>query len=164
MAFNVSIVNLRTQASLLAQYNPDGFTEKVQALFGQVQVLGYSHQPLQYEGTSNLRLEGLEFRFNARSPKRGYTRLDVENARRFFLTAQYAEASDSVAGGQPDRFLFVWPKLYTLTCHLMLEENLLESFAVDGSIERFRARFSLVKVADVRILPTDDDLRALEAL
>lgn len=164
MAFNVSIVNLRTQQSLLAQYNPEGFSERVQALFGEARVVGYSHEPLQYEGTSNLKLEGLEFRFDARSPKRGYTRLDVENARRFFLATQYADQADSIAKGQPDRMLFVWPKLYTLTCHLILDENMLEEFNTDGSIRRFRARFSLTKIADVRILPTDDDIRPLESL
>jgi hypothetical protein len=158
-AFAVSIANIRTTQSIELQYNPPaGFREKVAPQFQALEVLGYSHQPQQYRFTSSLRIEGLDFRFDARSGKNGYTKEKVLEARRFFLSLQYAPQGQDVVSGSVDECIFVWPNFYSLRGFFVLDEGEYRSAARDGSPERFSMRMAFAATFAKRI--TSDDVFA----
>jgi hypothetical protein len=155
--FGVSIANVRTTESVEAQYNPERLRETVSAQMGALEILGHSHPVLQYRVTSQFTIEGVDWRFDARSSKNGYTREAVLDARKFFHSLQYAPQGQDVVSGGVDELIFVWPNLYSLRCYLRHEGTDLLSFAPDGSPERFVVRTSVLMIAARRI--TSEDVR-----
>ena len=108
----MQIANVELGTSIEAQFNPTELDENLEALYNRLQVIGQSHQPMQYLGTGNHQFS-FELAFRA-IDNQGHSLLDQVMARRnYILSLMYATRTGN---GSPPRVLFVWPGLAALTC------------------------------------------------
>ena len=110
----VVISNAETAEDLSAQYNPEEIKEKIKVNYKELEVLGLSHKPLQYQNTDNYQAT-FTLGFDALSQYAGSS--DTARARRFLMSLCYPRKSaQDVPSGAPPRVLFSWPQLISLTC------------------------------------------------
>lgn len=118
----VTIGNVETGDSISAQFNPNEIAEKLGVSWKNLEIMGLSHRPRQYQGTDNLHLS-FDLGFDAISLRTIDTNVQAADrgtpafARRFLHHLCYARrGAADVVGGSPPRILFSWPTLYALTC------------------------------------------------
>jgi hypothetical protein len=146
----VTLTNLTTGRGFSAQFNPTELEETVSANYNELKVLGMSHAPLQYTGTSNW--EGtFSLGFDALATYAGAAgaQATVWGARRFLQSLLYPSAGgQGVAGGAPPDVRLLWPTLLALTCKLK---------TVKFKHSRFNSRLqSCLFVADVTVVEARD--------
>src|SRR5262245_59505929 len=129
----VTITNVDTGASVDAQMNPKELKEKLEVVYNDLEILGMSTQPQQFQYTKNLELTfDLEFSVF-------YTDGDrVLETRSFLHSLCYPRAgATDVIGGGPPSVLFSWPNLYALMCKIRKLDGHYTQFAVDMRPQRF---------------------------
>jgi hypothetical protein len=152
----LTLGKLDTGDMLEVQYNPEQLKEALKPIYAKLQILGMSHEPLQYGYTENFSVS-FDLKFDAVTRYRNGT-YDVNAARRFLLGAGYARRSGSaklLSNGQPTSVVVIWPKLYTLTCKMMAYAGDLTTFASDGSLLRFTAHLQFEEARDMRLWAED---------
>ena len=140
----VSLTNLQSGETAAMPFTPTELVEEFTVKWVRQAVLGMSHETLQYTGTSNYRLPGLEFFF------RGTTEREVDaihHGRLFLMSLGYAPEG----GGAPPRILFFWPQVVSMTCVLTELRITHSKFNVQGRTTIFKARFSLEEARNVRL-------------
>lgn len=152
------LVNMATGEEKECLFNPEQLAERVQVNWGRAAVQGLSHQPLQYGGTSNRVLPGLEFYLDKIFAAEVHHDPDILDFRHFLMAFTVARAgSDTVAHNAPPRLLFIWPGVLTVECVVLSVEFRYSSFAADGGVLRYTAGVELEEVLDERV--TSEDLR-----
>lgn len=109
----VTLTNVETGDFISAQFNPEEIKEKLVVNYKNLEILGLSHQPKQYQNTSNLGLS-FELGFDTMSLDGGG---DTARRSRLWLHSvcyPMRGAQDTI-GGAPPRVLFSWPNLFSLT-------------------------------------------------
>lgn len=150
-AFDLTIGNLQTRAFITVQYTPRELDEDLSSAFEKLKVLGMSHEPLQYSGTSNHKVS-FSLDFNG-DPKKGQT---AAEQRRFLLSNQYpSRSARTVKTGGPAGILFDWPNLFSLVCVQMKISIKHELFNPDGSPRKFTAKLDFEELRDVRLYAED---------
>ena len=116
----MTLTNLATGRGFSAQFNPTELEETISANYNELKVLGMSHAPLQYTGTSNW--EGsFSLGFDALAAYSGQTGevATVWGARRFLMSLFYSSIEgQGVAGGDPPDVRLFWPTLLAMTVKL----------------------------------------------
>lgn len=147
----MQIANVELGTSIEAQFNPTELDEELQALYNRLQVLGLSHQPMQYQGTSNHTFS-FELAFRA-IDNQGHSLLaDVMARRNYLLSLMYPTRTGN---GAPPRALFIWPGLAALTCkvttfktkHTFFNKK---AYPVYGAIQ-----ITIEEIRDVRLYSED---------
>lgn len=154
------LCNLRTGESTRILLNPTELREQVRVHYSRLQVLGLSHEVLQYHATGNTALP-VEFaldKFFARAVSADDDP-DILDFKRFLqaLTVPPGGA-DSVADGGPPRALFVWPGLITLSCVVTRLELRYQHFDATGRVLVYQAQATFEEIRDARV--TSEELRA----
>jgi hypothetical protein len=146
--------NVDTDELLEVQYNPVELSEKLDAVYARLAIVGQSHTLMQYSNTSNLVVE-FDLAFDAVTRDTGGT-YDIMAARRFLMALAYRRrASQAVAGGSPSTVLVLWPNLYTLTCKMTSYGGKFTTFAQNGTPLRWTCHVSLEEVRDMRLWGDD---------
>lgn len=151
----ISFSNLRTGETVEMPYFPTTLGEKVAVNWARQIVLGMSHEVLQYSHTGNHTFDALTLPFIAHTPQE---LSDLSDGRRFLLSLTVPPAdAQGVRMGAPDRVLFFWPQLVSMTCVISSVAIKHEQFNSEGSSVRFNATLGLEEIRDVRL--TADDVR-----
>lgn len=148
----VRIFNLRTNEGFVMQFNPTQFEEALSVNYGRPQVLGLSHQTLQYLNTGNLQVP-MEFFFLSQDPAAHEGGKQVKN---FLYSLCYPPGgADSVVAGQPPRALVVWPGVLSLTTKLTQLRIRNQRFNRQGEVVQFTASCTFEEMRDVRWTSND---------
>lgn len=143
----LTITNVRTGDFVEAQFNPSRFQEDISVNYARPAVLGLSHQPLQYLGTTNLSIP-IELFFLSRDIQ---THDNAQHAKRFLQSLCYpSRGSDSIVAGQPPRALVSWAKVVSLTCKLVNLSVRSTRFNIKGEVVQYTARCQFEEMRDVR--------------
>jgi len=147
----MSFTELRGGLTFEAIYNPEELNEILEANWTELEVLGLSHKPQQYQNTNPHQFT-FKLEFDAYAD--GKNRLvDILLWRRFLLSLFYApRGSQDVIGGSPTRFLFVWPNFIALTCVIHRAEFTHKRFNKDGQPTLFEVDVTIKEIRDVRLL------------
>ena len=139
------LVNVSTAESMECLFNPAEIVEQVDVHWARLQVPGLSHQGLQYQGTGNRRLSGLEFYLDRTFAEQLPGDIDIMAFRAFLraLTVPSVRA-DSVLTGAPPRTLFIWPQVLTIETVLTGLEFRYQQFGVDGRVLVYSAKASVL--------------------
>jgi hypothetical protein len=150
-AFDLTIGNLATRQFIVTQYTPLRLSEEVSAEFERLKVLGLSHQPLQYSGTTNHKVSfPLDFHG---APGLGQT---AAEQRRFLLSNCYpSRSSRNVKATGPSGIVFDWPNLFSLVCAQISVKFDHDLFNRDGSPLKFTAQVTFEELRDVRLYAED---------
>lgn len=150
-AFDVTIGNLATGEFIIAQYSPMKVSEELSSMFEELKVLGLSHQPLQYSGTTNHKLS-LALEFHG-APSLQQT---AAQQRRFLLANHYpARASRDGRSTGPSGIVVDWPNLFSLVCAQMTTKIEHTVFLPSGAPQRFEATLTFAELRDVRLYAED---------
>jgi len=142
------LVNLATGEDQEAQFNPEELEQALDVNYAEPEVVGLSHQPMQYVSTKNLETK-LTLYCTAQSDRE---RDVIDSFRAFILELCYAPAGgSSIVEGSPARVLFVWPRLATLTCRVTSVRFKYATFAKDGGALRYTAEVTLKEARDARL-------------
>jgi Contractile injection system tube protein len=153
-----SLVNLITGEEMKVLFNPTELQEKVSVNYNRVQILGLSHQLLQFQSTGN-RTFPLEFyldRFFAESQPGAPEILDF----RAFIRALTVPPAGTkgVTATAPPRVLIVWPGVMSVESVVTDAEFSFKQFSgKDGKVLVYSAKVSFEEILDVRV--TSEDLR-----
>lgn len=124
----MTLTNVQTGDAMTAQFNPDEVKEKLVVNYKDLEILGLSHRPKQYQNTSNLALSyelgfdglstrGIEISGVSFSKTFQSQVTAINQARAFLMSLCYApKGAQTVVGGGPPQVLFTWPNLYSLVC------------------------------------------------
>ncbi|MCP4678746.1 MAG: peptidoglycan-binding protein [Deltaproteobacteria bacterium] len=148
-----SLVNITTGESIDCLFNPAQLVEKVQVNWTRLNVPGLSHQVLQYQSTTNRKLDGVEFyldRFFASAQPGSPDILTF----RSFLRGLTVPPSEALA---PPRTLVIWPKVLTVETVLTKLEFEYRQFATDASVLVYVAKCAFESILDLRV--TSEELR-----
>lgn len=152
----VRIFNLRTNEGYVMQFNPTQFTEQIQVNYGRPQVLGQSHQELQYLSTGNL-VVPMTFFFLSRDIQ---THEGGQQVKNFLYALCYpVRGADAIVSGAPPRALVVWPGVLSLTTKITQMRINNQRFNRKGEVVQFEAACNFEEMRDVRW--TSDDARQL---
>lgn len=150
------LFNLRTNEGFVMQFNPTQFTERLAINYGRPQVLGQSHQELQYLNTSNLTVP-MQLFFLSRDIR---THAGGQEVKRFLYSLCYpVRGAGSVIGGAPPRVLVVWPNTLSLTCKITSLEINNQRFNRASEVVQFTANCNFEEMRDIRW--TSEDARQL---
>ncbi len=152
------LVNVASGEARECLFNPTELSEKLQVNWNRLAVPGLSHQVLQFQGTANRQLSGLEFyldRFFAAEQPGDPNILEF----RAFLRALTVprEGTETVAATAPPRVLFIWPNVVTVECVVASVEFQYKQLAVDGAVLVYTASVTLEEILDTRV--TSEELR-----
>lgn len=154
-------VNIRTGEGITAQFNPTTFDELLEVNYNRQQVLGLSHQLLQFLNTGNHQFSFDLFWDRGVTPEMreenltlaGVSELaELDEAKKFFESLCYpSKGATTVSSGAPPRVLVVWPGVLSMTCVVTSVATRNEGFNYLG--ERVRAFMSIEfeEIRDVRI-------------
>lgn len=147
----MTITRLDTGASVSAQFNPDEVQEELTVNYAELPVVGLSHRPMQYVGTSNLLLN-YDLGFDVLSIEGG----SAIAARTFLHSVCYAskQAQGITDGGTPE-LLFSWPNLYSLVCRMQKLSITFKRFNITGLPTLFVASVSLSEARVTRLYSED---------
>lgn len=150
------LTNIDTTEEMTAHCNPAEIEEKLTVNYARLAVMGLSHQPLQYQNTSNQKLDfTLLFRWAGASKNRVK---DMKDAKKFIYSLCYAKrGASTIAGGAPPRVLFIWPNYAALTCVIVDLGFRTVQFARDGSPLISECKVQIEEIRDVRLF--SDDVR-----
>ena len=145
----VTLANLNTGEFWIAMYNPTEFEEQVDVNWNAINVVGLSHQPLQYGGTGN-------WRFSLELFVLSDTRLfesisNTTQIRNFLMSLAYPVAATSVSEGGPPRVCVSWPNLMTLTCVVQSIKFSNSRFNYEGYPVEWTASIDFEEIRDTRI-------------
>lgn len=151
----VTFASVRTGESIEMPFTPEKFTEQIVVEYARQQVLGLSHQPLQYTGTQNHTIPDLDFFFRATTPAEIES---IHDGRRFLMSLCYPpDGADSIRRGGPSRVLFIWPQVVVMTFVITRLNISHEKFNVEGRTTVFRAKIQIEEIRDARL--TADEVR-----
>lgn len=163
----VSLTNLSTGEGWIAMFNPTGFEEQVQVNWNRRQVLGLSHEPLQYGNTGNwtfsldLYMRGTksvtanpftESTIKDKAPK-GLD--DIMAIRKFLMSLAYPVSGTTIGEGGPPRVLVVWPHIMSITCVVTSVKFANQRFNVEGYPVEYVASVGFEEIRDTRISSSD---------
>ncbi|MFH0899380.1 MAG: peptidoglycan-binding protein [Pseudomonadota bacterium] len=146
------LVNVATGESVECLFNPTQLTEKLQVNWNRLAVPGLSHQVLQFQGTGNRQLTGVEFYLDRLFAAEQPGDPDIMGFRRFLrsLTVPPGD-TEGVIVTAPARALFVWPGVLSVEAVLTEVEFQYRQFGVDGRVLVYAATCSFEEILDVRI-------------
>ncbi|MGE0322245.1 MAG: peptidoglycan-binding protein [Polyangiaceae bacterium] len=152
------LANLSNGESMECLFNPTELSEKLQVNYNRLQVPGLSHQPLQFQNTSNRQFSGVEFyldRFFAAEQPGDPDILEF----RYFLRAFTVppEGTEGVVNTAPPRVLFIWPEVLTVEAVIGSVEFRYKQLAVDGTVLVYSADVTFEEILDERV--TSEELR-----
>lgn len=151
----MSLTNISTGERIEAQFNPTSIQENITIEYSRQQVLGMSHQPLQYKNTGNQQLP-LELYWRSES------RTEIEahqDNRKFLYSLCYPRSgATNVVGGAPPRVLIVWPNYLSLTCVVTGLSIRAEQFNNELTPVKWSCSVALEEIRDVRL--TSEEVRA----
>lgn len=151
----MSLTNTRTAELLRVQFNPERLTEKLEAVFNELEVQGNSHQELQFKHAKNLTTD-FELRFDGLI-SREWDADRLEEARRFLLSLAQPSRGDRIGTVDPPPVIFVWPRLYAIVARIYTPSFDHVRFASTGAPTLSIAKIQLKQVLSVR--RTSEDLR-----
>jgi hypothetical protein len=141
------IFNLNENEGYEVQFNPTQFQESLSVNYDRMDVMGFSHKPLQYNSTSNMVIQMDLFFLSQDAP----THVSGQKVRRFLYSLCYApKNTQAIVSGQPPRVLVVWPNTMSLTAKLTKLDITNTRFNILGQITEFTAAVEFEEVMDVR--------------
>lgn len=144
--------DLKTLEILEAQFNPAKLEEVLGVDWVKLTVPGLSHQRHQYNFTRNHAVS-FELIFDALAAGNV---IDMREARKFLLSVCYSKkGAQNVRDGEATRVLFVWPKLFSLTCVVTNLKISHTSFNLEGDPTYSTAALSLEEIRDARLYSED---------
>ncbi len=147
-----ALVNVTTGEHVEALFNPSQLTERVQVSYSRLQVLGLSHQPLQFQSTGNRTFGGVDFYLDRRFAQAQPGSPEILAFRAFLLALTVPPAgTEGVAQTAPPRALVIWPGLLTVEAVLTEVEFSYQELAVDGGVLVYTATVSFEEILDVRV-------------
>lgn len=150
----MSLTDLRTARTFEALSNPSDLEENLKANYDEIDVQGLSHKPQQYSNTDNHTFD-LTLEFDAYQDGRNRL-VDILFFRRFLLSLFYApRGAQTIIGGSPVRFLFLWPNFISLTCRIHSARLRHTRFDLSGQPTRYTAEIQIKEVRDVRLTSED---------
>jgi hypothetical protein len=151
----MSIANIATGVVVDAQFNPAEIRESVEAVYAEIAIVGLSHQPQQYQHTSNHKFD-FELGFRVYDDE-GNKLASNDYARRFLLSMLYsARGGGDVVGGAPPRALFVWPGWISVTSVIKKLDFTHTFFGVEPGIPyHFGVKINIDEIRDVRLYSED---------
>nr|WP_253816562.1 peptidoglycan-binding protein [Myxococcus xanthus] len=139
-------------------FNPTQLVEKVQVNWNRLAVPGLSHQVLQFQGTSNRQLAGVEFYLDAFFATQQADTSNVMAFRAFLRALTVPPAgTEGVLATAPPRVLVLWPGVITVECVVASVEFQYRQLAVDGRVLVYTATVTFEEVLDTRV--TSEQLR-----
>jgi len=139
-------------------FNPTQLSEGVHVNWNRLAVLGLSHQVLQYQGTGNRQLWGVEFYLDRFFAAEQPTDVDILDFRAFLRALTVPpEGSQGVVDTCPPRVLFIWPQVVTLECVVGSVEFQYQQFGSDGTVLVYTAKVAFEEIPDTRV--TSEALR-----
>lgn len=142
------LMNLLTLEGFYMQFNPTQIERSVSAEWQAMDVLGLSHQPLQYAKTTNQTVQ-LELYFRADSIAQ---REGGDEVMKFLESLMYAPAgATSIGQAAPPRVLVVWPQTLSLTCVVRSVRFRHQRFNVRGQTVEWTASTAFEEIRDVRL-------------
>lgn len=148
----VTLTAVETGDYITAQFNPEEVSEKIQVLYSELEVMGLSHRPQQYQGTSNTVL-AFELGFDRLSVDGGDK---IDRAKNFLRSLCYPRrAAQDVLGGGPSRVLLSWPNLYSLTCRVWTLDLNFKKFNSTMRDTLFTCKMEIREARDVRLYAED---------
>lgn len=154
----VSLVNIATAESMECLFNPTQLAEKLQVNWNRLVVPGLSHQPLQFQSTSNRQLSNIEFYLDRTFAAAQPGHPDIMQFRDFLsaLTVPSGGAQH-VTATAPPRVLVVWPRMLVMEGVVLDLEFEFRQFAGDGSAMVYAATCTFEEILDARV--TSEALR-----
>ena len=153
-----ALVNVATGESIECLFNPTQLAERVQVNWSRLAVPGLSHQVLQYQGTGNRALSGVEFYLDRTFAAEQPGDVDIMDFRAFLRALTVPRAlTEGVAATAPPRALLIWPRTLTVEVVLTSVELHYRQFGLDGSALIYSATVSFEEILDVRV--TSEALR-----
>ena len=166
----LNLTELTNGETLFVQFNPNQLKRQVKANYARKQVLGQSHEPMQYTGTSNstFTLDLFYDALDADKPSVNPFGVSVssafelgQEARKFLEALLYPETLDGQILSEPPDVLVVWPKTMSLVCKAVALEFTDERFNSEGAVIQFTARVSFEESRNFRL--NYSDVRSLGA-
>jgi hypothetical protein len=151
----MSLTNTRTVEMLRVQFNPEHLSEKIEAIFKDLEVLGESGQPMLFRFSRNIAVE-LELRFDALIDRQ-WDAARLEQARRFLLSLALPSRGDRLGTVDPPPVLFVWPKMYSLVGRISTPTIDHVRFARTGPSTLMIAKLAFKEILEAR--RTSEDMR-----
>ncbi|WP_426747435.1 peptidoglycan-binding protein [Myxococcus faecalis] len=152
------LVNVLTGEAMECLFNPTQLTEKLQVNWNRLAVPGLSHQVLQFQGTSNRQLAGVEFYLDAFFATQQGDASNIMAFRAFLRALTVPPAgTEGVLATAPPRVLVLWPGLLTVECVVASVEFQYRQLAVDGRVLVYTATVTFEEVLDTRV--TSEQLR-----
>lgn len=145
------LVNVMTGECIECLFNPTQLVEKVQVNWNRLPVPGLSHQVLQYQGTGNRALSGVEFYLDRTFASEAPGDVDIMDFRAFLRALTVPpEATEGVVASVPPRALFIWPGVLTIEAVLTHVEFQYRQFGVNGRVLVYSANVDFEEILDVR--------------
>jgi Contractile injection system tube protein len=154
----MALGKMDTGELLTVQFNPERVREALEPLYNRLQIVGMSHELLQYGSTKNFVVE-FDLNFDALVGKSAY---NIEAARKFILGMGYSRrnaAAAQLSNGQPTTVAVIWPNLYTLTTKMTSYSGDLKTFAKSGRLLRWSAHLKFEEVRDMRLWADDVEVQ-----
>ncbi|WP_253997372.1 CIS tube protein [Myxococcus qinghaiensis] len=152
------LVNVLTGEAMECLFNPSQLTEKLQVNWNRLAVPGLSHQVLQFQGTSNRQLSGVEFYLDAFFATQQADTSNIMAFRAFLRALTVPPAgTEGVLATAPPRVLVLWPGVLTVECVVASVEFQYRQLAVDGRVLVYTATVTFEEVLDTRV--TSEQLR-----
>lgn len=152
--FNLKADPAFNENVLVVQFNPSQFEEFLSVNYARPQVLGQSHQELQYLSTSNMVIP-LELFFLSRDFD---THFKGVEAKRFLHSLCYpTRGADAIVSGAPPRALVVWPGVLSMSTKITQLRVKNQRFNNLGQVVQFTADCTFEEMREVRW--TSEDAR-----
>lgn len=152
------LVNVASGESMECLFNPSQLNEKLQVNWNRLVVPGLSHQPLQFQSTSNRQLTGVEFYLDRFFASEQPAAPDILQFRGFLRALTVPpRGAEGVAATAPPRALVIWPGVITAECVVASVEFQYQRFGADGSLLVYTATTTFEEILDTRV--TSDELR-----
>lgn len=146
------LINLDTLERMKVPFNPTTLERSVSVAYQQIQVPGLSHRPLQYTGTDNRKITGLEFVLDKVADRD----VDIHD----FLGFVHAltippEGGRGVVGTRPPRLLFIWPGVVTIETVIRSFKERHVLFFSTGLPRQTRVTLEIEEIRDFRLVSED---------
>ena len=139
-------------------FNPTQLTERLQVNWTRLAVPGLSHQVLQFQGTSNRQLAGVDFYLDRFFAQQQPSQVDILQFRGFLRALTVPpKGTEGVLATAPPRVLFIWPNVVTVECVVASVDFQYRQLAIDGAILVYTASVTFEEILDTRV--TSEELR-----
>jgi hypothetical protein len=143
------LVNVTSNETMQCLFNPTQLVERVGVTWNRQTVLGLSHQPLQYQSTSNRQLPGVEFYVDKFFAAQAPGDPDIDDFRSFLRALTVPPASTEMTA--PPRVLVIWPRVLVLETVLVELEFQYRAFGSDGGTLLYTATCTFEEILDARV-------------